>query len=122
MIGMNVEEEKQLIPIEEFLKVATSEQNKLLLDLYELAIRETNLVKKIDNVYNAINDGIYQEGYAKGITLCESEDDANVISLKLKIELRDVQDNIKRLLKRAVDELDMGNVGIIRRQYKNYVL
>ena len=109
-----------VIGIEEFMKTATSEQRQLLSNLSDLAEKEKNLAEKINKIYLGVNTGIYSDG--KGITLCEDEDDANIISLKHKLELKEVRDDIVRLLKKAVSELDMKDVGIIQRQYKNYVM
>lgn len=109
-----------VIGIEEFMKTATPEQRRLLFDLSDLAEKEKDLADKINKIYSIVADtGIYSDG--KGITLCEDEDDAHIISLGHKTELKDVRDKIVMLLKKAVSELGMEDVGIIQRQYKNYV-
>lgn len=107
------------IGIEEFLKTASAEQKKLLYDLADLAKKEQDLSEKINRVYSSVDKEIYSND--EGITLCENGDDANVISLGSKLELIDVRGNIAMLLKRAINELKMGDVGMIQRQYKNYV-
>lgn len=109
------------IGIEEFMKIASEDQRSLLFRIADLAEKESELCKKINRIYSSVNKwpGIYSDG--EGITLCEDADDANVISLGQKMELKEIRDKIARLLKRAVNELEMGNVGIIQRQYKNYV-
>lgn len=108
------------IGIEEFMKTATPEQRQLLFDLSDLAEKEKDLAEKINKIYSIAADaGIYSDD--EGVTLCEDEDDANVISFKHKLELKDVRDDIARLLKRAVNKLGMEDVGIIQRQHKNYV-
>lgn len=109
------------IEIEEFMKTATQEQRQLLFDLSDLAEKEKELADKINKIYSVAGKwpGIYSDG--EGITLCENEDDANVISIGHKMELKDVRNKIVILLKKAVGELDMKDVGIIQRQYKNYV-
>lgn len=107
------------IGIEEFLKTVSAEQKQLLFDLADLAEKERELSEKINKIYSSIDKGIYSDG--KVITLCEDSDGANVISLGTKLELKDVRNKIARLLKKAVNELKMGEVGIIQRQYKNYV-
>ena len=109
-----------VIGIEEFMKTATLEQRQLLFNISDLAEKEKDLAEKINKIYLSVNTGIYSD--CKGITLCEDEDDANVISLRYKLELKDVRDDIVRLLKKAVSELNMKDVGIIQRQYKNYVM
>lgn len=108
-----------VIGIEEFLKTASVEQKQLLCDLADLADEERELCEKISKVYSSTNEGIYSNG--EGITLCENADDANVICLGPKSELKVVRDKMVILLKKAVDELKMGDIGIIQRQYKNYV-
>ncbi len=116
---MNIENGQQTISIEEFLKIATSEQKKLLSDIYDNAQKESDIIKKIKNVYESTCTGVYHiDG---GISICENEDDADIISLRLRMELKTIKQNIGTLLKKAVYELEMGNVGIIRRQYDNYL-
>jgi len=115
------EDKQKTLSIEEFYSIATDEQKKLLSDLHDLVQKEIELAKKINNIYKSIENGIYSTG--KGITLCEDSDDANVISLELKVELNDVREKIGTLLNKAVKELSMENVGLIQRQlinYKNY--
>ena len=109
------------IGIEEFMKIARPEQMQLLFNLSDLAEKEKELADNINKIYSAANKwpGIYSDG--KGVTLCEDEDDANVISLSHKLELKDIRDKIVILLKKAVNELNMKDVGIIQRQYNNYV-
>ncbi len=114
---MNVENE-QTISIEEFLKIATSEQKQLLLDLHDNAQKEYDIIKKIKNVYESVGVGVcHIDG---GISICENEDDADIISLRLRMGLETIRENIGTLLKKAVYELEMRNVGIIQRQYNNY--
>lgn len=116
---MTKENKQRPLSVEEFFKIATMEQKELLSNIYNNIQEEVELTKKIDNIYKCIDQGIYTND--KGITICESEDDANVISLKLKDDLKIVRERIGKLLKKAADELDMGNVGIIQRLYGNYV-
>ena len=107
------------LSIEEFYRIATPEQNELLSDLYDAVQKEIEIAERINKIYRSIDTGIHCNG--EGITVCESEDDANVISLGLKIELKEARSQVRMLLKKAVDELNMGNVGMIKRQYDNYV-
>lgn len=116
---MTKENTGRLLSIEEFFKIATTEQKELLSDIYNGVQEEVEIAKKINDIYKSIDQGIYSNG--KGITICESEDDANIISLKLKEELKTVRSRIGKLLKKAIDELEMENVGIVQRQYDNYV-
>lgn len=116
---MTKENRQRPLSIEEFFKIATMEQKDLLSDIYNNVQEEVEITKKINDIYKSIDQGLYSSD--KGITICESEDDANVISLKLKEDLQTVRTRIGRLLKKAVNELKMENVGIIQRQYGNYV-
>ena len=107
------------LTIEDFVKTATQEQEKLLSDLYDAVEEEIEITEKINGIYRSIDKGICPvDG---GVVICENEDDATMISLGLKYELKIVRSEIGTLLKKAVNELDMGNVGIIKRQYNNYV-
>jgi hypothetical protein len=116
---MTEEHNERTLSIEEFLQIATLEQKELLSSIYEYVKKEVAITKKINSVYESIDNGIYfQDG---GITLNASKDDADVISLGMKVELEDVRKNIGILMRKAVGELRMGDVGIIRRQYGNYV-
>jgi len=109
------------IGLEEFLKTATQEQKVILFVLHDLAEKEHELANKINKIYSSANSwpGIYSDG--ETITLCEDEDDANIISIEPRRELIKVRNKIAELLKKAVNDLNMGDVGIIQRQYKNYV-
>ena len=108
------------INIVEFLKIATPEQKAVLNTLYELANKEHDIAERITNIVIAAKrDGVVNIGGA--ITPIESEYDFVVVTMSLRNAGSDVRIQISDLLKKAVNELDMGNVGIIRRQYKNYV-
>jgi hypothetical protein len=116
---MTEKRNEHILSIEEFFKIATLEQKKLLSDIYEDVMKEVAITKKINAVYGSIENGIYfQDG---GVAMCNSNDDADVISLRLKVELEDVRKDIGILMRKAADELHMGNVGMIQRQYGNYV-
>lgn len=108
------------IPLEKFLETATHEQKKLLNELYELAGTEKQIAGEINNIYGSREDGFYI-GDKGAITLCETEEDAMIVSMSSREKLAKVRSEISHLLVSAVNELDMGNVGIIQRQYKNYV-
>lgn len=108
------------IPLEKFLEIATPEQKELLNKLYELAGTEKQIASEINNIYDSREDGVYV-GDKGAITLYETEEDAMIVSMSSREKLAKVRSEISRLLISAVNELDMGNVGIIQRQYKNYV-
>ncbi len=107
------------ILLEKFLEVATPEQKKLLNKLYELAMEEKDISNKISKIYDSRKSGVYSN--KDGITVCETEEDAMIISADLRDELALVRSMIVSELKRAIDELEMRDVGIIQRQYKNYI-
>lgn len=54
------------------------------------------------------------------ITVCEDEDDAMVISMGPRRELKRVKELMREYMKKAVD-LGMGDLEIIQRNYKHYV-
>lgn len=109
---------QRTLSIEGFFPIATLAQKELLSDIYDGVQKEVAIAKKINAVYGSTDNGIYSSG--EGITICENRDDADVISLGLKMELKEVRENIGKLLKKAVDELHMEDVGLIQRQYHNY--
>ena len=86
---------------------------------YDNVQKEVAIAKKINEIYESIDKGIHFSD--EGVSVCESRDDADAISLGLKTELEEVRSNIGKLLKKAVDKLHMEDVGMIQRQYNNYV-
>lgn len=107
------------INLEEFLKNANDNQKELLFHLGEAAKKEDELCKKINSVFNSIKSGVYSpDGF--GITVCEDEDDALIISAKDREELEKVKGMMKGYMIEAIN-LGMGNLGIIQRNYKEYV-
>ncbi len=118
-IQMTEEHSEPTLSIYEFFEIATLKQKELLSELYENAEKEAMILKKINTIYESVRNGVYSS--CGTVTVCESVDDANIISLELKGELEKVRKDIGALLKKAVDELHMGNVGIIQRQYNNYI-
>lgn len=102
----------------EFLAIATREQKELLSTLSDLADEETEIASKINRVVGSQESGIHNDGF--GITVCESADDVAIIAAEPIRELSQVRYNIALLLKRARDELNMSDVGIIERQWNNY--
>ncbi len=102
------------------MRTATPEQKNILFAFGDLAEKENEISQKINRIYtSADKGGIYYDG--AGVTLCETEEDARIISAKLREDLVTTRSQIADHLKKAVDELNMGNVGIIQRQYPNYV-
>lgn len=56
------EDKQKTLSIEEFYRIATDEQKKLLSDLDNLIQKEIELAKKINNIYKSIDKGIYSTG------------------------------------------------------------
>jgi len=108
-----------VITIEQFIQTATDEQKEILFKLYNLAMKERELSHKINTVY--INLPNIMEVEKNAITICEDRDDSDVITIGLKKELQDIRSQMSNILIKAVNELGMSDVGIIQRQYKNYV-
>jgi hypothetical protein len=107
------------INIKEFLDKATDAQKGLLKKLTETAQKENELCDKINRVYASMKSGVYSpDGFS--ITVCEDEDDAIIISAKDQEELDRVKGIMKGYMIEAVN-LGMGNLGIIQRNYKEYV-
>ena len=77
----------------------------ILQNLEKLGKREAQLQGKIGGIFASINDGIYQSNGA--ITVCENEDDARVISVGPRDNLRNIRNEIKRDLSRAIEDLGM---------------
>jgi hypothetical protein len=107
------------VNIKDFLKNANDKQMGLLEKLTETAKKEDELCKKINAVYNSIPSGFYAPAGC-GIIPCESEDDAILISAKDQEELNGIKETMKGYMIEAVN-LGMGNLGIIQRNYKEYV-
>lgn len=116
---MTEKSNESTLSVKEFFQIATLEQKKLLSDIYEYVMKEVAITKNINSIYGSIDKGIYSKDGR--VAVCNSNDDADVISLGLKVELEEVRKNIGILMRKAVGELHMGNVGIIKRQYGNYV-
>ena len=105
--------------VEEFLKDANDKQKGLLSKLVEISTKERELCGKINRVYASRGSGVHSpDGFS--ITICEDDDDAAIISAKDKEELEGVRRLMKGYMVEAVS-LGMGNLGIIRRNYKEYV-
>jgi len=110
--------ENQVIGIEAFVRTATKEQRELLFEISDLHEKEIKLTNQIKQNYDAIKTGGLFDGVA--ITPIEDEDDAMVVSIGPRNELKEVKESMKRSMIKAV-EMGMGNVGLIRRNYESYV-
>lgn len=107
------------INLEQFLKNADENQKELLFHLGEAAKKEDELCKKINRVFNSIKSGVYSpDGFE--IIVCKDQDDALIISAKDREELDNVRRTMKGYMIEAV-KLGMKDLGIIQRNYQNYV-
>ncbi len=105
--------------IEDFIKTATDEQKDLLFKVGEAAKQEKKYVDEINRIYGSIKSGVHSpDGFS--ITLCEDEDDAVVISMGPRRELKRVKEQMRTYMKEAV-ELGMEHLGIIQRHYEHYI-
>lgn len=75
--------------------------------LIELVLERDQLKQKIARIFGAVKGGVYSPD-GVGVTVCEDEDDARVISMGPKQKLKEVEGEIKRQLKIAL-ELDMAD-------------
>ena len=97
---------------EKLMMSLSDEQKQILFDLAELHDKAEKLVKKI-NACKPTSSGIlsFSDG---SITICETEDDWKIITLKERQELKEVQKEMATLLDKALD-LGMGALGIIQK-------
>ncbi|GEM_PF-2866676 len=79
--------------------------------LTEIVKKRDQLKRRIASIFESIRHGVYSPD-GIGITPCETEDDARVISMGPRQKLKKVEDEIKRELKIAL-ELGMANDQLI---------
>jgi len=112
-------ERKYKMKIEDFMRTATAEQIKLLSDICTTAEQEQRLANSLKRVRDSIPRGIHSsDGF--GLTICEDEDDARVISAAERQKLQGVREQMKTYMQEAV-RLGMGSLGIVQRSYEHYV-
>jgi len=85
--------------------------------LTELVRERDQLKCKIARIFEAVKSGLYSPD-GVSVTVCETEDDARVISMGPRQKLKEVEGEIKRQLKIAL-ELDMTN-DLIRNLCQEY--
>lgn len=83
------------------MKSATKGQKDLLFKYYETVEQEKKYANEINKIYDPMGSGIYSPDVFS-VTVCADEDDAGVISMGLKQELRDVREQ-KLYMKKAVE-------------------
>jgi len=82
--------------------------------LLRLVEQEKSLDKRIETVYSAIRTGTMIEG--GGITVVEDEDDAKVVTLGDKMRVREIENEIRSTLKKALklkmnqDSIEIGEI------------
>jgi hypothetical protein len=105
--------------IEDFMKTATEEQKGLLCNISDAAEQEQKCADEVNRIYSSMRSGLYSpDGY--GVTVCEDEDDAMVISAGPRQKLGDAKKHLKEYMIEAV-KLGMGHLGFIQRNYEHYV-
>jgi len=105
--------------IEDFMKTATEEQKNLLFSLAETAEEEKKYVNEVNRIYKSMKSGVHSSD-GISVTPCETEDDAMIISIGPRQELKRVREQMKKYLEEAVG-LGMGHLGIVQRNYEHYV-
>lgn len=115
---------------DDFKKLYKKEVDKgrveIISNLESLIDKERNIENRIKDVYGSIKHGSYMSGGA--LTICENEDDAKVITIGHRQKLRDIEEEIKSMLKDAI-KLDMlkedviidGNKPGIKIHAKDYI-
>jgi len=102
---------------EELAKSFSKEEGAILLTLIDLGEKETKLVKKINSMRPTPSGVLVLPGPA--LTVCEDEDDWKVITMKERLELKEVKEKIVTNLNKALDS-GLGYLGFIQRQCANY--
>ncbi len=87
-----------------YKKESDKDRREIISNLESLIDKERNIEKRIKDVYGSIRHGGYMSGGA--LTVCENEDDAHVITIGHRQKLRDIEEEIKSMLKNAI-KLDM---------------
>ncbi len=109
---------KVMIIVTEMAYSYTPEQAETIKKLNEAATKELELSGKIRNIYNSIRFGYYSNGTSK--TVCETPEDAIMLSFGPKRELEKVRKDIREYLEETVS-LGLGHLNIIQRNYEIYV-
>lgn len=111
--------------IDDFMGTATQEQKDLLSSLCNLAEQEHKLVE----IYNAKikphqeaakNANEIQDGQYAQVIREDANDLAILSTVEERKKLEKIRDQMRTQLKQAV-EIDMGNLGIVQRQYEHYM-
>ena len=113
------------VSIDDFMLKATDEQKQLLFDLVELGEKENAICEKYNKKIkpyakmaqkaDPMKDGQYAKIIAE-----DAEDFALLATKEERKELKQVKNKMKELYLKAV-KIGMGDLGIIQRNYENYV-
>lgn len=107
---------KPVILSEDLLDSLSEEQKQILHKLNNLSEQEKQLVDEI-NSRRPNKSGILVDGGA--VIVCEDEDDWKVITMKSRLELKEVREKIAQNLNEALNS-GLAHLGIIQRQCANY--
>ncbi|MBI4225276.1 MAG: hypothetical protein HY617_03010 [Candidatus Sungbacteria bacterium] len=86
-------------------------RTKILEELESLLARETKIMLEIERIFASTRRGVYRT--LSGVTVCESEDDARIISAGSRDLLKRIQGEMRNLLRRAL-ELGMDQMPWVR--------
>ena len=89
----------KLLP--EIGEYAQKEKERILAELLKLVDEEEKLIKKIKSIYDSKESGLYYGDGDKAVV--ENNDDAFVYSLGHRIDLGEIRDRMKHLLKKALE-------------------
>lgn len=80
--------------------------------LKELIRKRDELREEIERIKKAKKTGVYSSTGGASFAVCETDDDVNIISLKPRQKLKEVEDEIKEQLQTAL-ELGMGDENLL---------
>lgn len=112
--------------VKDFMKTATSEQQRVLFELLELTDKEKELMeaykRKIEPLEkDARNANELIDGQMAQIIREDAYDLAIIGTIKERGELEKVRERKRNLLMEAVRDYEMGHLGLIQREYERYV-
>jgi seryl-tRNA synthetase len=105
LLGRQIDESPQLTAELQQQRETVAKQ------LAELIKERDQLKEKIARIFGAIKNGVYSSD-GMSVTVCETEEDARAISMGPRQKLKEVEDEIKRQLKIAL-EFDMIDVRLL---------
>lgn len=114
------------VTVDDFIKTATEKQKAVLFELSDLAEQEKNLVdaynKKVaPHIADASNASELIDGQGAQSIREDAGFYAHLATLDEQGKLKEVRAKMKSLLVSTVNDYGMANLGIVQRQYQNYV-